>query len=172
MNWQCRNAMRCTTDGCTAHDEIEALREKVAGLTVERDELLGPNPVEQMLREQLAAMTKERDDHIGLTHMALDERDEYLRQLDAMTKLWENEYRLRCEAQAREKVLIEAAQAVVDRWESPLWKVQESTASFIYTLQKALALPQDSSALDRRLQEEYERGYDMGCTDSTREGVK
>ena len=33
------------------------------------------------LREQLATMTKERDDFVKLAHMAMDERDEYLKQL-------------------------------------------------------------------------------------------
>ena len=39
MNWEVRNPLHCTTDGCTAKAEIEALREKVAALTQERDTL-------------------------------------------------------------------------------------------------------------------------------------
>jgi hypothetical protein len=39
MNWEVRNPLHCTADGCTAKAEIEALREKVAALTQERDTL-------------------------------------------------------------------------------------------------------------------------------------
>ena len=41
---------------------VENSADLIERLAAERDELLGPNPVEQMLREQLAAMTQELDE--------------------------------------------------------------------------------------------------------------
>jgi hypothetical protein len=40
--------------------------------------------------------------------------------------------------QAKNKVLLDAAQAVVDRWETPLWKDVPSTAEYIYRLRDAI----------------------------------
>lgn len=91
MNWQVRNPLHCTADGCTAKAEIEALREKVAEW--ERGDRQYPQAVQdykdlcvELKRTQvdlaaiteecnlghtlyskslddLAAMTKERDDY-------------------------------------------------------------------------------------------------------------
>ena len=78
MSWQCRNSTLCTVDGCTAKAEVEALREQVQVLT----DRLQLNDMEN------AAL---RAGHFAQIQLE--------GQLAAMTKLWENEYRLRCEAQ-------------------------------------------------------------------------
>ena len=65
MNWECRNAMRCTTDGCTAKAEIEALREK-AEQAVRRQAKV------EVLREaaDYFALNSWRDPHLKLRSMA------------------------------------------------------------------------------------------------------
>jgi hypothetical protein len=67
--------------------------------------------------------------------------------LAAMTKLWENEYRLRCEAQVRIKELREALDRLGHH------EICHETCEVC----KLLSTPDDSSTLDRRLQEERER---------------
>ena len=49
-----------------------------------------------------------------------------------------------------------AVQAVLDRWESPLWKNQDSTASFMHEMRDALAaeLAQDTLPISQLLSEE------------------
>ena len=106
MNWECRNAMRCTTDGCTAKAEIEALREKVDGLT---------------------------QDVSFWNTTFIEAREGYESQLAAMTKLWENEYRLRCEAQARIKELREMVERLRND-EVDLFRLQEQAADLIERL--------------------------------------
>jgi hypothetical protein len=44
-----------------------------------------------------------------------------------------------------DEVLIEAAMAVVERWETPLWKDAPATAEYIYKLRDALNATQGSS---------------------------
>jgi hypothetical protein len=50
-------------------------------------------------------------------------------------------------AEAREQrdTLVEAAQAVVDRWEAPTWKELEPTAKLISALRKAIATAKGGS---------------------------
>jgi hypothetical protein len=79
--------------------------------------------------------------------------------LAAMTKLWENEYRLRCEAQARIVELREHLALAV------LYGPPMAIGNVLS--KDVLALPQDSSALDELLEEAYSQGYDVGCADTT-----
>lgn len=86
MNWQVRNPLHCTADGCTAKAEIEALREKVAEW--ERGDRQYPQAVQdykdlcvELKRTQvdLAAITEECNLGHTLYSKSLDD-------LAAMTK--------------------------------------------------------------------------------------
>ncbi len=110
--------------------------------------------------QQLAAMTKERDEHIKLTNMALDERDEYLKQLDAMTQernLWQDEY-------GDSKVELAAAQAREAKLREALWKAHGLLAELnIPMISDALDMIQDTTALDELLKAERERCAKVCC---------
>lgn len=105
-------------------------------------------------QEELSAMTKERDDHITITHTALNERDEYLKQLDAMTKErdgWKAlqyplYYQPLHEAQAKNKELRAALEIACK------YAREYEDAPFIEG-EKALAANEDTTALDRALKE-------------------
>jgi hypothetical protein len=103
---------RVLGDGCDECNKAFAIEM----LTDERDEL---NNEVARLREEL----KERIENQNTFAMALIEKPE------------REVARLRNELQG----LKSAAQAVVDRWETPLWKDAEPTASVIYRLRDALA---------------------------------
>lgn len=47
--------------------------------------------------------------------------------------------------EARNAELLEAAKAVVERWDSPNWKVAEHTATFIHRLRAAIAKAEGGS---------------------------
>lgn len=48
-------------------------------------------------------------------------------------------------AAAQDEALVRAAQAVVERWDTPLWKDAKPTAEFIWRLRAALASRQQES---------------------------
>lgn len=62
--------------------------------------------------------------------------------------------------------LIAAAQAVVDRWDSPKWKDQAHTGEFIDRLRKALAAPQEAP-LDTSLASTGKSSLDRGSVPRT-----
>ena len=128
MNWEVRNSANCTTDGCTAKAEIEVLREKVAALAQERDGWI--NEADHY-REQLAAMTLERD----TLNAALDAKITICGDANLAA------------AQARIKELREALDRLGHH------EICHETCEVC----KLLSTPDDSSTLDRRLQEERER---------------
>jgi hypothetical protein len=80
-------------------------------------------------------------------------------QLAAMTKLWENEYRLRTEAQADNARLRAALLHISEHWcgnRNDL-AAYDALDHILDAAVDALALPQDTSALDARLAQERER---------------
>lgn len=56
------------------------------------------------------------------------------------------DYNASIAAQPVNQVLVEKAQAVVDRWETPLWKDAPATAGFIYDLRDAITQAQAQPA--------------------------
>ena len=164
MNWEVRhgerrkpnkeNTMNHNWQAGHEPDEIEALREKVAALAKERDTLNAALDAKITIcgDANLAAMTEECNLGHTLYSQSLDD-------LAAMTKLWENEYRLRCEAQARIVELREHLALAV------LYGPPMAIGNVLS--KDVLALPQDSSALDELLEEAYSQGYDVGCADTT-----
>ena len=133
MNHIVRNSALCTTDWCDAKKEIERLKAQVAELTQEREIIAD-------IADASIAMKEE--------------------QLAAMTRLWENEYRLRCEAQARIVELREALKvasiALADHGTAYLNHEDEYSTACGY-VSAALATHDNTDTLDRRLQEERER---------------
>ncbi len=153
----------------TAINEIESLRKQL-------EELLQHHTDKQEMciecEAALAAMTKERDEHLKLTHMALDERDEYLKQLDTMAL--ELQKRDKCSyigpmrdcPTHGESAKLAAAQAQIAKLREALEENYALAANLMsvadeqvvaeYTEakivlpmgEKALALPQDTTALD------------------------
>ena len=120
MNWQVRNPLHCTTDGCTAKAEIEALRSQVAALTEERDTL----------------------------NAALDAKITICGDANLAA------------AQARIKELREALEGL------------REYSMCHDTMARLLDTPDDTTALDRRLQEEYLRGFSDGAANYATQAIR
>ena len=56
-----------------------------------------------------------------------------------------------------------AAQALIDRWETPLWKDVPHTAECIHRLRAALTTPAGAAAMPRCLACNYQHGHQIGC---------
>ena len=128
----------------------------------------------ESLRKQVAELMKELEGQYVVTDVQVfDDASfavkimELQNELAAMTRLWENEYRLRCEAQAR---IVELRAGMLNVANGcRIWGGEAERARKM--LEHYLTTPDDSSALDRRLQEERERcakviepdGDECGC---------
>ncbi len=118
-----------------AADLIVSLREQLAFA------MAHPTEVERTLREQVAALTKERDELINESGAAKEKA--YNKLMDSLAA-----------SQAREAKLREAIGTVCEGWTLP-----EGVRK---TLEKALALPADDTALKERLKDAYWDGYKAG----------
>ena len=153
MNWQVRNPLRCTTDGCTAKAEIEALREKYNALHMTYTEAY----------DQLAAMTKKLDSaNNGLISYAEDivamtqERDTLNAALDAKITICGD-------------ANLAAAQARIVELREALDRLgHHEICHESCEVCKLLATHDDSSALDAALEADANKWADMamthGCT--------
>ena len=101
-------------DGQWAYDEITTLRQRVAELEKERD----------TFKETITAQS-------NTNHRLRTERDK-------ATQYWQIAEG-RCDAlQERIDSLLTTGNAVVERWDSPLWKDLPHTGEFIHALREAL----------------------------------
>ena len=171
MNWIVRNSTICGDDWCDAKKEIERLKAQVKDYQDachQKQEILDSQKVQivelakesDALRKQVAELTQAHElshDRYNVLHMTYTEAYD---QLAAMTRLWENEYRLRCEAQARIVELREALKvasiALADHGTAYLNHEDEYSTACGY-VSAALATHDNTDTLDRRLQEERER---------------
>ena len=80
MNWQVRNPLHCTADGCTAKAEIEALREQLAAMTQAHQTV---TTLWEEAMGQLAEMTKVAEAGEPFVLNLLRERDTLNAALDA-----------------------------------------------------------------------------------------
>ena len=168
MNWIVRNSTICGDDWCDAKKEIERLKAQVKDYQDachQKQEILDSQKVQivelakesDALRKQVAELTQEREIIADIADASIAMKEE---QLAAMTRLWENEYRLRCEAQARIVELREALKvasiALADHGTAYLNHEDEYSTACGY-VSAALATHDNTDTLDRRLQEERER---------------
>ena len=103
----------------------------------------------ESLRKQVAELTQEREIIADIADASIAMKEE---QLAAMTRLWENEYRLRCEAQAR---IVELRAGMLNVANGcRIWGGEAERARKM--LEHYLTTPDDSSALARRLQKASE----------------
>ena len=79
------------------------------------------------------------DENYRLVTCAVDLADENARLREEIVRLEQGRIVEFCGLQNENARLREAAQAVVDRWETPTWKDAEPTAAVIYRLRDILA---------------------------------
>ena len=117
-------------------------------VTQAHDQFTYPTNLEAKIKELESEMTNfwsKKLDQANAEHLAkltdsetkLDEAEIKIAELEAHLYTYENEKQL-TELQATNDKVIEASQAVVDRWDSPQWKEQEHTGVFIEKLRLAI----------------------------------
>ena len=135
-------AIGCSLDADAA-DEIEKLRQQLAD-QIARNKAMSDVHWKEMvkLKDELASCIEDLDREVRVGN-------DYMSQLAKFERADEEHDRIaRDAADARRKLatvtkerdeLVAAAQAVVERWDSPLWKDVPHTATYINALRSALA---------------------------------
>lgn len=91
------------------------------------------------LTTQVEALTKERDELRAEVAKLTEDSGTACQSADMQRTLYLQEKEAREAAEAKMMALRAAANAVVQRWDTPNWKDVENTAAYIGTLRAALA---------------------------------